>query len=323
MDNSDICRQFLTNEGITLLTKPHTPPITSLDTWREAGTLFLFKGHRIFFRHTPHASAAAPVLLLLHGFPTASWDWSKLWDTLAARFTLIAPDMLGYGFSAKPNAHPYHIADQADLVEALCAHVHITRVHVLAHDVGDTVAQELLARAQEHGRIGIDSVCFLNGGLFPETHRPRLVQRLLLSPLGPWVASLITREKFAKNMKAIFGKATPPSEEELDIFWQLAMHNEGLKAYPRLIRYMKERREFRPRWVGALQQARAPIRLIAGSDDPVSGEHMVARYHQLIENADVVGLSGIGHYPQIEAPELVLRAFFAFHETRVASIVHV
>lgn len=54
-------------------------------------------------------------------------------------------------------------------------------VHVLAHDYGDSVAQELLARHYE-GRFHMASCVFLNGGLFPETHRPALVQKLLLSP---------------------------------------------------------------------------------------------------------------------------------------------
>jgi pimeloyl-ACP methyl ester carboxylesterase len=304
------------------LTAPLNAPITPLDAWRDAGTSFLFKGHRIFFRHAPHAKAGAPALLLLHGFPTASWDWSKCWDALSARFTLLAPDMLGFGFSAKPRAHEYRIADQADMLEALCAHLKISRAHLLAHDVGDTVAQELLARMTEGKGLAIESACLLNGGLFPETHRPRLIQRLLLSPLGPWVARRITREKFGGNMKAIFGAATQPDDAELDILWQLATHNDGLAAYPRLIRYMKERRHFRARWVGALQQTAVPVRLIAGSDDPISGAHMVRRYHQLIPDADVVGLSGVGHYPQLEAPGLVLRAFFAFHDTRVSTPPH-
>ncbi len=301
------------------------PPSNSLNAWQEAGQAFLYKGHRIFFRHAPHANVSAPVLLLLHGFPTSSWDWLKVWASLAERFTLIAPDMLGYGFSAKPNAHEYHIADQADLVEALFSHLQLAkpRTHILAHDVGDTVAQELLARTLERDKLNIDSVCFLNGGLFPETHRPRMIQRLLLSPLGSWVAQRMTRAKFGAAMIGVFGKATPPSEDELDSFWQLATHNEGLLVYPRLIRYMNERRQFRARWVGAMQQSRVPLRLIAGSDDPVSGAHMIARYRQLIENADVVGLRGIGHYPHMEAPELVVQAFFAFHETRIGTFSHV
>jgi pimeloyl-ACP methyl ester carboxylesterase len=81
---------------------------------------------------------------------------------------------------------------------------------------------------------------------------------------------------------------------------------------PKLIRYMVERRQFRERWVGALQNSNIPLRLIDGLDDPVSGAHMVARYRELIADADVVELEGIGHYPQLEAPEQVLRAFLSW-----------
>ena len=58
------------------------------------------------------------------------------------------------------------------------------------------------------------------------------------------------------------------------------------------------------------------MRLIDGMQDPISGAHMVARFRQLINNADVVELEGVGHYPQLEAPEETLRAFLAFHGIR-------
>jgi pimeloyl-ACP methyl ester carboxylesterase len=64
--------------------------------------------------------------------------------------------------------------------------------------------------------------------------------------------------------------------------------------------------------VGALQQARVPLRFINGPEDPVSGRHMAERYRELVPNPDVVLLEGIGHYPQLEAPEAVLAAFLAF-----------
>ena len=82
----------------------------------------------------------------------------------------------------------------------------------------------------------------------------------------------------------------------------------------RLIRYIVERRENRSRWVGALQQANCPIRLIDGLDDPVSGKHMVERYRELIPRADVVELAGCGHYPQLEKPEDVLKKYAEFRK---------
>jgi pimeloyl-ACP methyl ester carboxylesterase len=47
--------------------------------------------------------------------------------------------------------------------------------------------------------------------------------------------------------------------------------------------------------------------------DPVSGRHLADRYRELVPAADVVVLEGVGHYPQLEAPESVCAAFLAFH----------
>lgn len=256
----------------------------------------------------------AEPLLLIHGFPTASWDWHYLWAPLAARYRLIACDMLGFGDSAKPRGHAYSLLEQADLQQALLEHLHIKGpVHLLAHDYGDSVAQELLARHHEQ-RIQLASCVFLNGGLFPETHRPVLVQKLLLSPVGPLVGRLFSRKKLAASFAKIFGAQTQPSASELDDFWSLIAESDGPAVLHRLIRYMPERRVQRERWVAAMQQGGVPLRVIDGAADPISGAHMVARYRELLADADTVLLAGIGHYPQTEAPELVLQHYLAFRQ---------
>jgi pimeloyl-ACP methyl ester carboxylesterase len=83
----------------------------------------------------------------------------------------------------------------------------------------------------------------------------------------------------------------------------------------RLIRYMPERRVQRERWLGAMQRGGVPLRLIDGAVDPISGAHMLARYRELIPVPDTVSLEGIGHYPQTEAPELVLQHYLAFRQS--------
>ena len=285
----------------------------TLHEWRAAGLTFTYRGHEIFYRD----EGAGDALLCVHGFPTASWDWHALWPALTARFRVIAPDMLGFGFSAKPRDYAYSIHDQATLHEELLAALGIGRVHVLAHDYGDTVAQELLARHDERRATGepapaIRSLCFLNGGLFPETHRPRLVQRLLIGPLGPLVARLVNERGFARSFRAIFGPETQPSAADLEDFWILVATGGGARIAHKLIRYMEERRRFRGRWVGALQRTTVPLRVIDGAADPVSGRHMTERYRELVPHPDVVVLEGIGHYPQVEAPDAVLRHYLAF-----------
>lgn len=278
--------------------------------WRAEGATFEYRGHRIFYRE----AGSGPDLICIHGFPTASWDWHRVWPWLSARFRVIAPDLIGFGFSDKPRDYDYSIFDQADLVTALCGSLEIGRVHILAHDYGDSVAQELLGRATERrvGALDVRSVCFLNGGLFPEATRPRPIQKLLLTPIAPLLLRLYNRRLFRRSFRPLFGPRTQPSDEELDRFWELISYNRGVRIGHRLARYQRERRRYRERWTGALRTATVPLRLIVGLTDPVSGAAMAERYRQVVPNPDVLVLEDIGHYPQIEDPVAVVRELLAF-----------
>lgn len=287
-------------------------PVMTLDEWREAGGEFRFRGRRIFYAGEG-VGRHGEALVLIHGFPTASWDWHRVWAPLADHFRLVAPDMLGFGFSEKPAEHVYSISEQADLHEDLLDLLAVERVHLLAHDYGDTVAQEWLARVVEgSARQEVRSICFLNGGLFPEAHRARFVQKLLAGPLGPWLARFSSERSFGRGLAAVFGKRTQPSRAEMHDFWRLVEHGGGHLILPRLLRYLEERVANRARWVGALETSPIPLRFVNGALDPVSGAHMLVRYRAVVHDADYVSLDAVGHYPQVEDPDGVLRAYFGF-----------
>ena len=277
--------------------------------WLAQGEHIQLLDHSIFVIDT--GASTKPAILLLHGFPTSSWDWQPLWHSLAQDYRLIALDMLGFGFSDKPNNRHYTIHRQADFVEALVSAKALKQFHVLAHDYGDTVAQELLARQLEGaGKGQWQSCCFLNGGLFPETHRALLTQKLLLSPIGGLLNRLTGYSKFSKNFSSVFGQQTKPSEQQLKDFWWLINFNKGKHIFHNLITYMRDRRQHRQRWVSALQQSTIPLALINGSVDPVSGAHMVARYQTLQCRLDYLAeLPLIGHYPQVEAPDQIIEHY--------------
>ncbi len=214
-------------------------------------------GRRVFVRTA--ITPGRPPLLLIHGYPTASYDWVRVWPRLAARHSLYALDLLGFGRSEKPRDTDYPIELQADLCMALLDDFGVGNAHVLAHDYGDTVAQELLARERE-GQLRIASMAFLNGGLFPETHRARPIQKLLANPLlGPLLARAMDYGKFEQTMLSIAGRE-PPSREELQDLWVLIEHDGGRAALARLINYMAQRRRNRPRWVGALVESKRAAR---------------------------------------------------------------
>lgn len=285
--------------------------VTSLDDYRSSARYF----------NGPHGRIAwwmrgqGRPLLLIHGFPTCSWDWSRIWpDLVESGFNPIALDMLGFGLSDKPAQHRYDLMQQADLHVQLMQALEVEVCDVLAHDYGVSIAQELLAR-QNRGRLDfrINSISFLNGGLFPDQHRARFIQRLLNSPLGPVLSQLLTRDRFAKSFSSVFGAETQPDIAELDAFWTLLCEHEGHRIGHLLIRYIEDRKQHAQRWSQSLIEAGdTRLRLINGLQDPVSGAHLATAYEQRVPDADIVRLAGAGHYPQWETPDAVLAALRAF-----------
>jgi pimeloyl-ACP methyl ester carboxylesterase len=283
-----------------------------LEDWKVRGQYFDYLGFDVFYR----LEGSGPRLLLIHGYPFNSWDWAPIWPTLTKRFTVIAPDMLGMGFSDKPVRYEYSVPDHADMHEALLAHLGVENCHIVAHDIGVSVAQEMLTRhdggQQSHGRFGIDSVTWLNGGLFNEAYAPRLVQTLLSrTPLGElasrWPNVLLPRRVLERAIDELFGPNTKPSPRMRELFQQILEFNDGKRVSHKVGRFINDRYVHRNRWVQAMRQTKVPMRFIDGPADPNSGKHMADRYLQLIPDPDVVMLNeDIGHWPQIEAPDAVL-----------------
>lgn len=279
-------------------------------TWySQSNTRTVLDKHPVSY----NLSGQGPQLLCIHGFPSSSWDFAPLWHALSKHFTVIAPDLIGLGNSDKPSG-PIPIKLQADAIEDLMIQLDANEVHILAHDLGDTIAQELLARQLDgYSSIRWKSCALMNGGLFPETHRALFIQKVLLSPLGSIVVHAMTKRVFKKNMDKIFSLSNPPSDGFIENTWNITTSNNGKSMIPKLIQYINERKENRARWVDALSKASIPLRLILGEDDPISGRHLATRYQELIPNADIDSIPCCGHYPHIEKPETVLRSFLDFH----------
>ena len=286
----------------------------SLDHWRGSGETVSLLGHRIFFHDS---GGNLPALLLLHGFPTSSWDWAPLYEDLSRRWRVITADHLGFGFSDKPRDIDYTFDLQADLACALLAHLGVRECTIFAHDYGDSVAQQLIARHHEDGALPftVHGVCMLNGGIFFEAIRPRPIQKILHGPLGPLASALMNERLFTRSFSRIFAPDLIPSAADLHDHWRSIAHGGGHRIAHKIGSYLHERRASRTRWVRAMRQTTLPMRLICGLLDPVSGRSIAQRYMELIPEPDVVLLSDVGHYPQLEAPERVLALFEEFADT--------
>ncbi len=286
-----------------------------LKDWQANGSYYDYKSFPIFYRAS---KTSDEIVLCLHGFPTSSHDYHKIWEALAERFSIVAFDLIGYGFSAKPTDFDYTTFNQTNVLQALLEHLNVKRVHILAHDYGNTITQELLARGEENRlKFSIETICLLNGALFPETHRPILAQKILISPLGFIFGRLIGDAKFKKSLASIFGAETQPTQRELDDFLSVFKFNDGRRIAHKLIRYMSERTVYRTRWVGALQTTKIPFCFINGSADKVSGRHLVERFREVVPHqTHILELENIGHFPHYEVPAIVLAEYFKFNRAK-------
>ena len=269
--------------------------------WREGGEYVDIGCDQIFVRR---GGGRGPLRLFLHGFPSSSYDWR---GTLAHLddAALLAPDFLGFGLSDKPRDVTYSLFGQADVVEQLVADEH-RPVVLVAHDMGTSVAPELLARDLEGVlSFNLAGALLLNGSVIIERASLTWAQKALRSPLGPAVARLSSRRLFVRQFARLFSESHPLSAEEVEDQWALWRHAGGARLAHRLIHYLGERQTYHPRWHGAVRDWPGDLRLAWGMGDPVATPCVLAGLRELRPAAPVAELPELGHYPQIEQPERI------------------
>jgi pimeloyl-ACP methyl ester carboxylesterase len=272
--------------------------------WRQTGQWFNFEGLRLFV----NVQGKGQPVLILHGFPTSSYDFTRLVPLLYDHFRFILFDYPGFGFSDKPPEYSYSLFKYADAAQAVARHFGLEHIWLVAHDIGASVALELLRR----GQPVIDRLILLNGSVWSipfEDRKMRLMQRTLLHPIGgPFVMKLglFNQRRFAGLLRGVWGQAL--TAEEIEAFWSIMSYQRGDRLYARLMRYMLERWQYQNAWLEALQRHRARLTLIWGMADPVATPAVVDVVMQYRSDATLIPLHGIGHYPQWEAPESVATA---------------
>ena len=274
--------------------------------WRQAGAFTEIGGHRIFVRERAGASDRPPILFL-HGYPSSSYDWRHAFEELDGH-RLIAFDFLGFGLSDKPRDQLYSLRTQADIVEALAGRFAPEPVIMVSHDMGSSVATEILARDIE-GRLSFElaSVLLFNASLVRERASLLWGQKLLLSRLGPLAARLTTEFGFRRQFAGIFSREHPLGDEEAADQWSLLAHNGGHRLLDRLIFYNHERVGAPGRrWHEALRDWPGRLELAWAERDPICTEAVLQAVLELRPHAELTRLQGLGHYPQIEDPRTTM-----------------
>ncbi len=268
--------------------------------WRDGGRLVATGAGQVFLRS---GSGDGPTVVLLHGFPSSSYDFRSVTARLAGR-SWLTMDFLGFGLSDKPRPHRYSIFEQADLVEFVVAEAARGPVLLVAHDMGTSVATELLARDLAGGlSFDLQRGVLTNGSVMLERASLRPIQKVLRGPFGGAAARLANQRMFARGFGRLFGARYPLSEAEAAAQWALLSHNTGHHITHLLSAYLDERVRHAERWHGAVRDWPKPLGFVWGLEDPVATVNVLNGLRELRPAAEVVELPGVGHYPQIETPD--------------------
>ena len=274
--------------------------------WERRGEYRLLCGHRVFTVSVPPRGAeTAEPLLVLHGFPSSSYDFRAVVGELSRNRRVHLVDFLGYGLSDKPDL-AYTMSLQADLVAAFVADLGLTAFALLTHDMGDTVGGELLARQLEGAwPVDVTRRVVTNGSIYIEMAQLSAGQQLLLGLPDERLTDdgLVGDAAVRSGLAATFSPRSNVADDELAVMARLVVHHGGNAMLPRLIRYIEERRRHEQRFTGAIEAHPSPLGIVWGVDDPIAVVAMAERLHAARPDAGVSLLDGVGHYLMIEAPE--------------------
>jgi pimeloyl-ACP methyl ester carboxylesterase len=287
------------------------------EDWRSHGGYFSWRpaaedASSVEIFHVEMGDPGAPVLLLIHGWPTSSIDWFEVVGQLSDRFRVCALDFPGYGFSDKPLGWGYSLRRDEELIEFYLSQVIGAEAGVIvAHDRGDSVALLHAARCVE-GRSAtrLEHLVLSNGNIFlPLSNLTQAQRRILDAQSWSQIAATVTPAALAEGMGAAL--FTPPrraGDPEVEALTAIFAHHDGMKVLHEGIQYLVERSEDEQTWLTKLAAAPFPVTVIWGVYDTVSPPRVASyvwnQYLMLKPGGNrLYFVPDANHYLQVDRPD--------------------
>jgi pimeloyl-ACP methyl ester carboxylesterase len=277
--------------------------------WKSKGKFIQVNNNRLFVIDTNNGiNTSQKSMVILHGYPTSSFDYYKVLPELSKNYRVILHDHLGFGFSYKPKDVNYSLVTQADIALELWRQLGLKKIFLFAHDYGTSVATEIIARYNANELdIEIEQLILTNGSIHIELSQLRTIQKLLKHKfLGKYVAKLTNFLIFKKNMKNIYFDTSKVTDNELKEMWKLIELNGGRKVIHKLTQYINERYLHWNRWVGALKETQIPTKIIWAKNDPIAVPAIAELLAEEIPNNTLNWIENTGHFLMLENPDELL-----------------
>jgi len=237
-----------------------------------------------------------PAILFLHGFADSRETWSFTLRLLVSRFTVIAPDLPGYGQADRVPAHEATLARQAHLVTGFLDQLGRRTVHLVGNSMGGGIAVRF---AHDHPDRAHTLTLLSPMGHTQELSEAHELWQQGVNPLLPKtleeydaMLDLVLKKKLplSRSMRAYMADRTRRKHDDLRDYFDVLLDEESGEGLPE-----------------ALSHVEHPTLVIHGKEDRIIHHSTGAHYERLMPNVRVVLLDGVGHAPQLEAPRVVAR----------------
>ncbi|MGX2998885.1 alpha/beta fold hydrolase [Streptomyces sp. JNUCC 64] len=252
-------------------------------------------GVEVFYRESLPEHPDAPVVLLLHGFPSASHQFRRLIDTLGARYRLIAPDYPGFGHTRAPDGFTYTFERLTDIVEGFTEHLGLTRFTMYLFDFGAPIGFRLAGRHPER----IAGLIVQNGNAYTEGLSPAARAFTALTPQDPGADQTVLDLFTLESTRAQYETGTtdpsliPPESWLLD---QHFLDQPGRKQAQLALAYdYKTNIAAYPAWQAWLREHQPPTLITWGTNDPFFPEPGAHAYLKDLPHAEL-HLLPTGHF---------------------------
>jgi pimeloyl-ACP methyl ester carboxylesterase len=289
-----------------------TPPETSAHAAEPLDGLheILLHGHRVFYR----SAGSGPVVVLVHGITSTSATWANLLPYLAEHFTVIAPDLLGHGESAKPRGD-YSLGAYASGIRDLLIALGHERATFVGHSLGGGVAMQLAYQFPEHcerlvlvdsGGLGREITPLLRAASLPgsEVVLPLLVDDRILG-IGRGVGRLLGR--VGLRVHTDLGEVLRGHASLSD--------GAARAAFLHTLRTIVDPMGQRVNASDRLYLAQAiPFLIVWGERDPIIPVEHAYTAHRLVPGSRLEVFPDAGHFPHLDDPLRFLRLLIDFVE---------
>jgi haloalkane dehalogenase len=268
---------------------------------------------RLYIRYVEVGPVDGPVIFLLHGVPTSSWSFRRVSANLAALgYRVIAPDLLGFGNSAKPKAEEYYnLEQQGRRMLALMDYLQIDTWTQVLHDVGGLVTWEMMALDADR----IERLVMLNTFAYEEGWHP---PKSLDNPLVKFSMGIIGFKSRTVIRNTICGMLALPDDIDNDV--SLAGYYEPLengadRAYLAFMTSFDRVRERLGFYQETLRGSRTPAIIIwGGLDDTLVGVEAIPLFAEDLDipPANIFLRNDAKHLVMEEIPQFIVDRILLF-----------